>query len=468
LPGRAEAAARARTEVERLESQLARRSGALQENRRSLGTSLEAVQEALPPGAALVEYTLYDHWLGRGRTEPRFGAILLGRTGAPRWVELGPATGKDGIHPLIARWQDAIRAITPPSDSETTNLLQALHDRLWRPVEKALPAGEREIIISPDASVGFVPFAALWRDGHFLGEDYLFRQVSSGRDLLARAEVPRGPRSALILAGPEYGRPVWKRSAGSVAAAGLSLLGLRPWRDEATNELPVAYGPLPNARLEGERIAALARQHRFHPVEFPPGRDASKPRLHLHRSPYLLHLATHGTFLPDPEPLTRAASTDLAPPIVLPRSPMLRSWVALAGANETLAAWRHELPEPSADGLLTAAEAATLDLSSTWLVSLSACDTGLGSIRPGEGLFGLRRGFALAGARHVLLTLWPVADKSTRELMEAFYREALPSGDAAGSLARTQRKFLEQWRKSEGPARAARWAGPFILSSRGR
>jgi len=303
VPPSTESVTRARAEVERLESLLARRSGALREARRSLSTTIEGVQAALPDGAALVEYVHYRHWLGRGRFEPRFGAILLGRTGSPRWVELGAAEGEEGLGRLITRWQESIRATTPPSNAATTNLLQALHDRLWLPVERALPAGERQIIVSPDAGVSFVPFAALWRDGRFLGEEFLFRYVTSGRDLLTPVRPPSGPRSVCILAEPEYDRPGWQRTAtDSVAAAAAALLRVLSLRGGGTNDLPAAYPPLPNARIEGERIAAIARQQRCQPVELHTGTAATKARLRSSGSPYLLHLATHGTFLPDPEP----------------------------------------------------------------------------------------------------------------------------------------------------------------------
>ena len=148
---------------------------------------------------------------------------------------------------------------------------------------------------------------------------------------------------------------------------------------------------------------------------------------------------------------------------------MHRSWVALARANETLDEWRSgRIPDPLNDGLLTAEEAAQLPLHETWLVTLSACDTGLGTSQAGEGVFGLRRGFALAGARHVLMTLWPVDDDRTRTFMESFYADALATNDAPGALGRTQRRLLGEWRKQDGAGRAARFAGAFVISSQGK
>jgi CHAT domain-containing protein len=105
-----------------------------------------------------------------------------------------------------------------------------------------------------------------------------------------------------------------------------------------------------------------------------------------------------------------------------------------------------------------------LNLDQTWLVALSACDTGEGEAQAGEGVLGLRRGFAEAGARNLLMTLWTADDAETADLMEAFYRQALQSGDAPSALAQVQRASLDELRRKSGLAEAVRKAGPFILS----
>ena len=90
------------------------------------------------------------------------------------------------------------------------------------------------------------------------------------------------------------------------------------------------------------------------------------------------------------------------------KNPMHRGWLLLAGAQTTIDAWkRDEVPPVENDGILTAEDVSTLDLRGTWLVTLSACDTGLGEARAGEGVMGLRRGFIQAGAQNLLMTLWP-------------------------------------------------------------
>jgi len=122
------------------------------------------------------------------------------------------------------------------------------------------------------------------------------------------------------------------------------------------------------------------------------------------------------------------------------------------------------VPPVDHDGVLTAQEVGALALSETWLVVLSACDTGGGEVQAGEGVLGLRRGVRMAGAQHLLITLWPVADTETAVLMEEFYQLAMVDGNASRALAKAQSKYLKKWRQDRGIGQAARLAGPFILS----
>jgi CHAT domain-containing protein len=115
---------------------------------------------------------------------------------------------------------------------------------------------------------------------------------------------------------------------------------------------------------------------------------------------------------------------------------MWRCGLALAGAN----AWIQNVDPPAdaEDGLLTAEDVSSLDLLNTELVVLSACGTGLGEIRTGEGVFGLRRAFVLAGAKTLVMSLWRVPDDPTREFMEELYRHLLAGRGRADALRETQ------------------------------
>jgi CHAT domain-containing protein len=177
------------------------------------------------------------------------------------------------------------------------------------------------------------------------------------------------------------------------------------------------------------------------------GQDASEPAVKKEAHRYrVLHLATHGFFLSDAclpgSANTRAvggliAATKQRPTAVAMANPLLLSGLALAGANRRGAA----LPGED-DGILTAEEVATLDLSGVEWAVLSACDTGLGEIRAGEGVLGLRRAFQIAGAKTVIMSLWSVDDQATREWMVTLYQgrfqKQLSTADAvhAATIAR--------------------------------
>ncbi|MBV8416943.1 MAG: CHAT domain-containing protein [Verrucomicrobia bacterium] len=204
--------------------------------------------------------------------------------------------------------------------------------------------------------------------------------------------------------------------------------------------------------------------------------QASAPGFAQPLRPAVLHLATHGFFEPedtssDPnpnEPQSPEGRPDLTRSTFF-KNPMHRSGLALAGANTTIEAWkRGQAPPIEEDGILTAEDVSTLDLKGTWLVTLSACDTGSGEARAGEGVMGLRRGFIEAGAQNLLMTLWPISDESTVQIMKDFYEAAHESGKAPEALAKVQREWLVRLRKEQGLANAVNLAGPFIMSSQGR
>jgi CHAT domain-containing protein len=226
---------------------------------------------------------------------------------------------------------------------------------------------------------------------------------------------------------------------------------------------------LPNTAQEAEYLQAKSSSWHLKPATFT-GTEATEAQVKALHSPYILHLATHGFFLPDIQPTnqTRTLQFDQKMPVVL-HNPMQRSGLALAGAELTLDAWkRGEVPDTENDGILMADEVALLDLQNTWLVTLSACDTGIGEARAGEGVLGLRRGFIQAGAQNLLMTLWPVSDKWTVDLMKGFYDVAMRTGNAPDALADVQREYLVKLKTEKNLVFAARLAGPFVMNFQGK
>jgi CHAT domain-containing protein len=225
------------------------------------------------------------------------------------------------------------------------------------------------------------------------------------------------------------------------------------------------------AQLPGTENEARALEKRGKNVKTFLGPAATEESLREMKSPRILHLATHGFFLPEAAPSAAPASglTPSEAPKLRMNNPMHRSGLAFAGAQTTLDAWsRGEIPAARNDGILTAEEVGALKLDRTWLVVLSACDTGSGEARAGEGVMGLRRGFVQAGAQNLLMTLWPISDQTTVDIMLDFYDAALKTSNAPQALADTQRDWLMKLRKEKGLLAAVRLAGPFIMSSQGK
>jgi CHAT domain-containing protein len=193
------------------------------------------------------------------------------------------------------------------------------------------------------------------------------------------------------------------------------------------------WKPLPGTAEEGRQVAELLGAALL--VEA----DATTINLQRAFRPKVLHTATHGYFLPN-QPDSDADSIVLHLDSFGPlgnfrgEDPMLRSGLVLAGAD-------HPDSNPNDDGYLTALEATHLDLQGTELVTLSACDTGRGDIRTGEGVYGLQRALIVAGARSMLLSLWKVPDDATCDFMVRFYTLLKQGAGRYEALVAVQREF---------------------------
>jgi len=147
----------------------------------------------------------------------------------------------------------------------------------------------------------------------------------------------------------------------------------------------------------------------------------------------VLHLGTHGFFLPaEPNPVPEAG--DPGYQFRTAESPLMRSGLLLSGGNTS---WIQG-STGNVDGILTASEISNLNMLDIELVVLSACETGLGDIQGDEGVYGLQRAFAMAGAQNLIMSLWKVPDRYTAELMTRFYTYLLEPSDPATALRRAQ------------------------------
>jgi CHAT domain-containing protein len=201
--------------------------------------------------------------------------------------------------------------------------------------------------------------------------------------------------------------------------------------------------PLPGTAREVTQIDSLLRsngwQTGLHVQEM-----ALEEEVKRVENPRVLHIASHGFLQPDVErPVEQLLQMKRTWPVL---NPLFRIGVCLAGAQRTLSKKEgEEINTGIDDGILTAYEAMNMNLDQTELVVLSACETGLGDIKYGEGVYGLQRAFQVAGARYVMMSLWKVADTATQELMTTFYREWSRAGDVRTGFKEAQRQIREKY-----------------------
>jgi CHAT domain-containing protein/tetratricopeptide (TPR) repeat protein len=420
-----------------LETQLASRVPEIGLEKMMREVDLESVAAALPAGSALVEFIhFFDFDFDNPQTPAaemfpgaRYAAFVLpaGRPQDLRMINLGDA---DEIDRLLARMRDAIIAETEqPVDA--ANFGDALRQAVFDPLLPAL-SGIRRLLLAPEADLSRLPFEILpSADGCRLIDDYHISYLSTGRDLPRFGSTFTGKASdPVVVADPDFDLAAASGTAGDSAS--------RASRDLEGGGLK--FEALPATRVEAERIAAMLG------VAPLIGSVALESTVKSRRSPWILHLATHGFFLEDQPATTpqnpgvlgadglRLESDRLSGAGM--ENPLLRSGLALAGANTWLA--RGALPDEAEDGLLNAEDVTGMDLLATDLVVLSACETGLGEIKTGEGVFGLRRAFVLAGAKTLVVSLWKVPDEETQRLMTDFYHRILSGQPRADALREAQ------------------------------
>lgn len=198
----------------------------------------------------------------------------------------------------------------------------------------------------------------------------------------------------------------------------------------------IFFNELPGTRNEGKEVAKLIQGKLLIQNE------ANKGNLQKIKSPYILHIATHGFFLKNLAIKRDFSNENFGNYKICFSNPMIRSGLALSGVNTWLLGKKTE--DEAENGILTAEEVTGLDLKNTQLVVLSACETGLGDIEIGEGVFGLRRAFQIAGSKKLIMSLWKIPDEETKCIMIDFYKNYLDSSDMSESLRSAQIKLKKR------------------------
>ncbi len=431
-------------QVNSLQLKIGEQSLRFRESRQTV--SADQVLEALGD-VALVDFLTYQDDMGDASL-----VAIVASGGSVQYHDYGTS---DYITDMIMEYREVIQDFGM-ADEDVKLAGYDMWDVLWSPLTEALGESEALYLI-PDGSLNVLPFDALVDDNdEYLIQSLDLRLISSARDLVLDPLAP-ATGEVVIVAGPDYdtdqilqspqARAVTGKRSGSVAQGARMGSGLRG----------LSFDPLPGAEKEGSIIEAVSRD-KERATQIFSKRDGEEEQLRsLPEVPEVLHIATHGFFLKEEERLAQRiaglnrGSTNRVPPPG--DNPLLRAGLAFAGLNAN-APLLGEIDTDN-DGVLTAMEVLSLDLVGTQLVVLSACETGLGEIHDGEGVYGLRRSFQEAGVRAVVNSFWEVSDDGTQHLMTEFYDRYLEGTSPRDALREARLEMVND----------PRWSSPFYWSA---
>lgn len=453
-------------EKERLEARLSRVSQGFSQQQVVANADSENVQRKIPTRSVFIEFARVDDTtlIGAGELEEgdhgRYMAFVLHPENGDKAsiIDLGDAAT---IDQLVSRCKQELTA--SGKKTSTLNSTKELYQRAFQPLVAGI-GDAKSIFISPDGGLNLIPFEILQQpNGRFLIEEYTFNYLAAGRDLLGFVGNDSRGNKCLLMGAPDFRFDPAEKSA-LINADKPDILAKR-----SADLGELSFAPLHHAKAELEAIGEILGPERSAVYT---GKHALEETLFNTASPEILHLATHGFFLSDQELPGEGRGWNTASlPIALIQpanpiqgkidieNPLLRSGILLAGAQRSLT----EGSTDYYDGIVTAEKILGMNLHGTKMVVLSACDTGLGEVKSGEGVFGLRRAFSQAGAKSLVMSMWKVPDRETKELMVQFYRN-IESGkmNRCQALRQAALKEMEIVRQRYGHANPRYW-GAFVF-----
>jgi CHAT domain-containing protein len=278
----------------------------------------------------------------------------------------------------------------------------------WSEVDASISKSTTTLFLSADGVYNKVNISTLLDEGknEYVIEKYSIRLLSNTIEIVQKSSSTNETQSAIL-----YGYPKYDLGAQRIKRSSLFS------KDDSRSAFGDQIAPLPGTYQEVTDIAKdlFAGGWTYDKYIADKATEVAIKKLN---SPTVLHIATHGFFLPDIRVDKEQALTSRSAKY----NPLLRSGLLLAGAENTI---NNQEISGEEDGILTAYEAMNLSLDNTQLVVMSACETGLGEVKNGEGVYGLQRAFLVAGADNLVMSLWKVNDETTQKLMSGFYKNWL-------------------------------------------
>lgn len=301
------------------------------------------------------------------------------------------------------------------------------YNHFWKPIAEKLN-GISKVYLSPDGIFHLINIATLKNpaSGKYVLDEIQVQLTTSTHDIavVSNSENQQHTKTAVL-----FGRPAYFISADSLTAA----LPSGTTRAFVNNFKPDNVTDLPGTEVEVMDIKAALDKNKYHTIIYLKEK-ASEDKIYTLHQPYILHIATHGFWS---ESGTKATSGF-----------RLFNAMANSGLLFTGVVNYYNAPQfaDTYDGVLTAYEAQNIDLANTELVVLSACETTLGYMDAGEGVYGLQRAFRVAGASSIMTSLWKVDDKATQDFMTTFYQQFLSTGDKYAAFVQAQKSIKEKYK----------------------
>ena len=439
--------------IDSLDRAITGASQAYRDLKTDLSMKWQDVQKQLKPNEAAVEFVHFRLYDKDWKDSIMYVALVLrSDMKSPVWIPLCEQKELEAV----------LQPTVKDTQKQTENLYvdngEKLYQLVWQDMEKELP-GVKTIYYSPSGLLHKIAFSAMPtdRENVLLSDKYDLHLLSSTREI---ARLKKGTASLMQDATVVYGGLTYDRQ---------QLAQHRPKKQEPETqkryrdkdrrpaaELPSAelrsgfseWKYLAGTKAEAEQIVSSLESKRvpYQSYAEDKGNEESFKELSDTKTG-VIHLATHGFFLPDienkiVENLVQRLGAGKEKPF---ENPLLRSGLIMSGANEQWIAKEYITDDDMEDGILTADEISRLNLTKTKLVVMSACETGLGDAKNSEGVFGLQRAFKLAGVESLIMSLWKVPDDATADLMTTFYTEWLKGQTKQAAFKAAQRKVREKY-----------------------
>ncbi len=294
------------------------------------------------------------------------------------------------------------------------------YNQYWKPVSALLNADTKTIYFAGDGVYNQINLETLKNEqGNYLINTSNIMYIGSCRDIINKNAVPVKTSKTETIQQPE-----------------IDLIG-NPTYFTTNKADESELDQLPGSETEVKKINALLSANKWKTVMYI-GKDATEDTVKNIKNPNVLHISTHGFFWQD----NVAAANAISEKSIV--NPLLLSGVVLFNGGELLTTDNINAINME-DGILTAYEAMNLSLDKTELVVLSACETGLGEVKVGEGVYGLQRSFTVAGAKSIIMSLSKVSDEVTIKLMENFYTYWLQSGNKREAFSKAKIELMKEY-----------------------